>query len=1335
MKQAPYLALGEMIAAARVAVGLASQGELAVRLRVTQQSVSRWEAGTHRPKADQLAAISQIANADISLLRRLAGYDLLPVQSFVEPFPVDRLDPVTFEVFIADLAQALYPSGQVRRVGGTGHDQDGIDVEAWIERRRVVWQCKRMNRFGPAEVNAVVKAFTGQADRKILALSRVASPQAAAALRAAPDWELWDKDDISRKIRTLPVEAQERLVDIFFRGQRQALLGRPEPGPWRASQDFFRPFDSQDLAFSHGWALLGREEEMARLEQALEAPPPTVVVLSAAGGMGKSRLLKALSDVIAAARPQVVMRFLLGAEDATRANLETLGRGEKILVVDDAHDRDGLGVLLAFAADRTNNTRLLLATRPYSLHRIRREAAVHGLSDPVVVDLAPLSRKDLEALAGQVLEGAGAPVAWADAIVEASGGSPLFVSMAAKVMAKDRVAPELTKNASAIRDLVMGKFARVITGDLGQKGDERLHRDVLEILALVQPFHPQDPQLLGLLAQLKAIDQETAARVLRTFVEGGVIFPRGAQFRLMPDVLGDYLIEDCCLVAGGLSAFARRALDEMPPSLLPNVMVNLGRLDWRLNDGDTRQSTLLDSVWHRLQGIDNDWDRRLNAVKAVAIFQPRQALAFAANMARLGRAQRVLPDILRNIAYTEGHFVEVARLLWMLGRDDKREQGPNPSHAIRVLAELGDYQRQKPLRYNREALAFALNLADDDRQWGGHATPLDLLRPFLSTEGSTTRSEGRTFSVSGFVVDHEVVRPLRQQVINKLLALLDHPRVSIARRAAAMFEAALRGPIGIMGATAPEGGLDSLNAEFAQTLEQLRLRVVAGLRPIVAMELAKVAAWHARHARPNVAQVAQAVMDQLPIDSDFQLLCALGDGYGKVFVDMRDPELWRENYRVWIEGVIVSLEHAYPEAEPRRDRLEALLRDLADAGAKVEAAHTLVALLLGRDLAFAHAMIDDALLRGGSATRRFAGQALQAVLAQDRAVGLTLAERFVRTEAPDLSVAAAEGYLGFGEPLSASDERLLRGLLASHTYAVVAAAARAAWSLRKAEPEQVLSLLLSANITVDGKLVDEIALWLTSSEHGGLDLLDQDQATQLLQRLTPVPQLEGFWIDKLLAELSFRFPFQTAAFFITRVEMAARTNDYQFRPINHGPYAQEQLRFLEAPEGAAVVEQVWDWLQAHRDRDWFFQDAATTLFEAMFLFDDTALAAFLTPRLDTAIATDLELMGRLAAKTQPSFIFNQPDFVIGFLERVQAVDPGLLEEAVGHFVASAVSGVRGGDLGEPTPEDLFQLEGAERVLAGLSMISPAYLVYDRARRDALANIERSRRQGEATDAS
>lgn len=1324
-----YAQLGDAIATARKAAGVGAQRDLAARLGVTQQSVSRWEAGTHRPNLDQLVALAETLRLNPANLRLLAQYDQPAPRTFMNPFPVDLLGEVEFEQFVAELATSLHPGGVVKRAGGRGHDQQGLDVDIHrSEGERIIIQCKRTQRFGPADFAAMAAEVEVEADRKILALSRVASPQTEAAARGA-GWMLWDKDYMSRQVRGLPVEHQERLVDLFFRGQREALLGRPEPGPWMTADEFFRPFELKGRAFTHAWALAGREVELEALIAAMAAPEATLTVLCAAGGMGKSRLLlEAVRQIEAVS--DLPVRFLSGADNPTRSALDTLPKGPHIVVVDDAHDRDGLGVLFERAADETRQMRLVLATRPYARDRLCREAAVFGLAEPHALDLPALSKPKLIDLATEVLLQFDGDPDWAEHVVARTGGSPLVTAMAARVVARERLDVELAKSEKALRSVILGKFEKVITGDLGQRGEEALHRDVMHLLALVQPFNPNDKNLLDLLEAVQGIKPEASSRAMRNLLEGGVAFRRAGACRLMPDVLGDYLIDTTCLDdTGQLSFFARRVLDQVSSGMLTNVLVNLGRLDWRMHDGDPSESQLLDSVWRSLDTIEAEWDPRLNAVRAAALYQPGKALDFVTRQLQRGRRLRELPDILKAVAYGSGDLRQVAPLLWAMGKDDPAELGPNPGHALRVLVDLSGYDPRRGMTFSNQALEFGLALMDDPTAWDAPHMPLRVIEPLLSVEGMTTEAVGQHFSMTPFFINMEVVRPLRAKIIEKVIALLSDTRLNVAYAAASFLPNALRSPIGMLGASPPEDGHAVHDPEFVDTLRRLEAKVRQGLPPLVGVAIDRAVSWQARHGAPSVARAAQAVRTALPDDLEFQVRDAIEDGASDRFLD-EDNDRWQRRQDRWLKTLTTQLRAKYNQPEALRAYLETVFAEFKSARAGSGSAYMLVHGLLADDRALAERLIEDGLERPGSGTIGFASNALSFLLRDDRGNGRAWARRMLQSDDPLMAIRVASAFHGERD-LDDDDLVILRGLLKADDNQVICRAIDAlSWSDLPADAK--LDLLLEVPARPDKHLGARLARAIAGGSDEKLaPFVTPEQAVRLLAKFETIEQFDTTWTDRLLAVFSLQFPHETAGLLKARVEEAARRNDYGFRAANHGPYLHHRPRFVETPAGVEALKGLWTWLKSANHENDLYQRAALQVFQYAMLHDGPFVADFLGAELDLADVDTLWAMSALVRHAHHSFAFNQADFVVRFLERCRQVDLELAEGATDRLFAMAVSGVRSGVAGEPMPRDVADRDKAIAMLSRLSRLSPAYRLYDEVRRSAEASIAYAHRQAEA----
>src|SRR5260370_5880112 len=202
----PYAEFGNLLAELRRKAGIDHQSQLADLVKVSQQTVSRWEAGASRPRASQIPVLAQVLSTKAETAETLlaaAGYaPKTTVVSFDKPFPVDGLSPESFERFCQSALQYLYADAEMYAVGGPGHTQEGADIDVTFPDGTChSFQCKRVLQFGPRDVDNAVAAHTKLAAKKIILLSRVASPRTRAAAGEHPGWSIWDKEDISRLVR------------------------------------------------------------------------------------------------------------------------------------------------------------------------------------------------------------------------------------------------------------------------------------------------------------------------------------------------------------------------------------------------------------------------------------------------------------------------------------------------------------------------------------------------------------------------------------------------------------------------------------------------------------------------------------------------------------------------------------------------------------------------------------------------------------------------------------------------------------------------------------------------------------------------------------------------------------------------------------------------------------------------------------------------------------------------------------------------------------------------------------------------------------------------------
>jgi transcriptional regulator with XRE-family HTH domain len=1341
---APYEAFGKLVTSFRLQAGLAQQSDLASLLKTTQQTVSRWEAGLSRPRDKQMPLLATVLQVDVAELLAAAGYTArIPVATFDQPFPIDALSPDSFERFCLYFLFQMYPDAAVHRVGGPGHTQDGLDVDAiFPDGTSFSFQCKRVDDFGPSKVRSAVTKHTRPANKKFLLLTRpAASPQARQTINEYSDWDIWDREDVSRLIRqSLSKDQQLRLVDTFFHGQRLALLGETEAGPWQTSDQFFGAFGPGQKAFSHQWQLVGRDPDLGAISGALSNHGVAITLLIGSGGSGKSRVLKQAIEEFELTHPDVLVRFLSPTESLTNKSLEDLGTHAKLLIVDDAHEHEDLQLLFQYAATPANKTVLLLSLRPYGLEHVKGQATSFALNGDRVVErkLAPLTLEQATQLATEVLTKFGGPVAAAKEIARLTLDCPLFTVVGSQVVAEENIPLELAKNEGQFRNTLLARFQDIIAGHIGSKSDADQVRKLLKILALVQPFYPEDHAVSLAAEQIEGIHPSDVSRLIRLLVEAGVLFKRGGKHRLSPDLLADHIIETNCIsVNGGSTGYAERVIDATKQAQLENVLLNLGKLDWRLTNGDPSNSRLLDGVWQRLQPSSKYADPCIAAVKAVAFYQPQRALAFVEKLIREGTYLEDLPNVIKHAAYNFEYLQHACECLWHLGKKDARVLNSNPGHAIRVLSELAAVEPNKPIAFNEAIVDFAISLLKQNDSWTGSYTPFDLLSGFMQTEGHTTTSNGRAITFGPFLVSPEATRSGRAKVVDATIALLTHSNTRIAVLAAKFAPNCLRYPMGQFGTQVDPRNRDTWTEEFVRTLEKIEQVVKTNqLDPLVLIQITRGVSWLANFAQNEASPVAQRIISLLPSSLEFRTVLAMEDGYGHsiAHADFKQQQLDRAEF---MDVLVRDLISKFSDGEELRIYLALVLGKIKEAHPEgISSAYVLFEGLIRESYALAKAIAENASNDTASITARFSGISLSRILAEDHLSGVALAERFLETDVSDLQAAIGRAYCllppkekGYEE----SDLRLIRAVLSSKNEWVVRNGIEAVRTVASYDKRLAIDLLALVDIAMSNGVADEVFILFQRDESIPFRSLTSSDIKHFLDALLPLATLDGYWVETFLSRASKYHALSTAKFFMSRVEHAASQNDWNFRPCNYGPYIHVPLRFRESAEFAVLLREVCHWMTTRSDGNLNFEYRVGELFEAMFKPFDDEIISFIRDWIEVAPASDIRVIARILKEAESSFVFVHRDLVTRFLERANQYGKELLDISTSSLIGAAISGVKSSIPGEPCPADIATRDEAEKAMQAIPRFAPARALYETLQRHANDCIQRAIMDRESFD--
>lgn len=1339
MKTQPrYKNFGERLRQLRQARGVGTQGELAQVLGVTQQTVSRWEAGTSRPRADEVPPIAAVLRSDSQQLLAVAGYapDGVTV-SFDRPLPLHALSADSFERFSLDFLATHFPFEKVHPAGKSGHKQFGIDIEVVFADSTIhTFQCKREKDFGAAKVRRAIAAHSAQAAKKFILLSRVASPRARAEVRTHADWDLWDQEDISRQFRSLPIVEQRRIVDIFFPGQRFPLLGESAPGPWLTVADFFAPQLVKGRVFNQGWELVGRARELDGLAHALGDSSAVAVSLIGVAGGGKSRVLRSALDAYTVARPDVLVRVVSPTEEVTAKSLEELGQGDKLLVVDDAHDRSDIGQLVRYAADTRSCARLLLAYRPYWTWAIERELGQLGLTGTLArsVTLEIPSKTDATLLAAQVLSAHGASTDAALTIADLAYDSPLAVVVGAQIVAKERVHPQLFGSNAEFRSVVLNHYEKVIAEDIAVGKDrERLHA-MLRILALIQPVVPDDHPVLELFAAIERIDASDASRLARLLIDSGVLFKRGLKYRLSPDLLADSIIETACITSRGESnGYAERVFAAAIPEHKKHVLLNLGRLDWRRNDGDTSKSPLLDQLWTSLAWEDKSHHPQVDAAAAAAYFQPRQALTFAQRLVDQGHGKE--EDVCRMIraaAYNLDYLTDACALLWEAGQDDARPTNRHPNHPIRLLTDLAAPEPRKPIEHVEQVVDFALSLLDAPGNWTGAHTPLDVLRGALATEGQfTSAANSRAITISRYAVQRERVIDVRQRVISALCANVSHAHQRRAFLAAGLLGDALRGPM-----APPAGTDDSWGDEFVDTLQ--RLDTLLDTRPIIAPVLVRIAEsihWHAFYGPPRTRPIAVRIIGRLDRDIETRTVRALIDAWGSNTWPIEKEAVGRPQHEADIDMLCRDLAGRYHVPEALAHFLNDRLNDIKSATGSPEygPAQLFIGRLLSTNINLARYLVHARLSGEQTLLTTYGGRALGALITQAPDEACRHVADMLEHGATHLRL-VAEGYMFATHPAPYSDIDVaaLRRVFASQDGAVLVYASNIAREVARSDKQLAIDLLASVNVDLALRSTPDFFMLLAHDDTIPFALIRDDQLQRLIEGLLGAPDLDDYWLNAFLKKAIRRAPELVLDLAKARIDDALHSDDWSKRPLGGVFRDQSALVMLAQPEGPRLLMNLLDWSRERISDNLYAYHFAELVRVLCGPYDATCVAV-LEDWARGGTAEHYTVLTAVLREAGQSFIYDHGPFIGRVLHTARILGRKVHKNLSSAIFASAVSGFRSGMPGKPFESDLLLKAYAERELAQLSRTDAAYDLYRGLREHAVREIERQQREGRLMD--
>ncbi|MEW2559680.1 helix-turn-helix domain-containing protein [Streptomyces griseorubiginosus] len=1328
------------IRAAREARGW-DQAELARRLDVGQQTVSRWERGQTSPRGEKL-----------QLLRAALGIDgaaTAPRRPLLEELPFNRLDAYQFEAFCDALASRLYPDAQeVLRYGVSGDKQHGIDIRVvTADGERIGIQCKKYEKFQPASfTKAVAELDRAKAgvDRCVLFLSTRATAAVVAACDELDEWTIWDSRVLSREVSKLPPDQARTLIDRFFPDMREEFLGVRNPSVWQTTDEAF-PISLPSPVYSHEFQLVGRTALLEAMTAfAASSEGPRIGVLTGSAGQGKSRLLCQLARQHVSG-PGGSVRVLLPGP-FTPEEVEHLPTDDRLLVlIEDAHERsDDLALVVTGVLRARPAARLVIATRPYGRHVVQQALRAAKVEESEIPrwELSALGGNDALMLASEIL-GEGQEHA-ARVVAQVAADSPLLLVNAASALRRGKLDVHALQSSTDVHRLLLDVFVQSALSQSLQPDDDRA---LLHAIAALQPVATDVPQFQDALSGILQMPFSRISPRLLHLEGTGIVVRRGASIRISPDLLGDVLLAEAALNPhdGSPNEYLREVREHADGDALANALLNAGRVDWQWNGSGSRRGSVLDPLW---AVMEDEFKRGgaytraalLQLLLRIAPFQPQRVLdvmRWALDNPTVqddrpdsmdwmpgtyGQADVLhkVPRVLEAVAVDLDQLRGVYDLLWSLGRNDTRPLNQNPDAALRVLLDLASYVPGKPADYQEILLDAVADWVEQAPPNPANRMPLALLDPLFSSTAEGRTMEGWTLTLSRYPVRVEVVAPIRRRAAAILLDQYTSGHEGRAAVAAASLEDAVRDQ---------SDAFEPCNIEL---LRELANRVTATQPgPLVSLETRRSLSWTVKYGPTQMREAAQTVVDALPDNTEHRLALLLHTGaYDETLVPGPEENESLES----IQNHWAALRHQTLGEFRKQTASQAadLLVSLIERGHRVLASHSegvhvvlkealqecpdLVPALLDR-LARAeegaarvmlpsvlHASFEQDVLRAMDTCRE--------LVADGGAVGVQAVSEALQKYIPEPSVQEA-GALALARALADHPDPMVRaGVLGM------------AVSMLPTSKDEALGLLTSVPFGETGAVPYRLWWAFTMDRLLSWDQLTDSQRSYFLAQLTALPTLNDHTVQQFVAHLAEADPEAAVGLLCARIERWEE--DPAKKRFDPMPYQWSvRLPLPDSPVRLDLMRSVRNWLAQPHENPWRRELHAPDLFWTVAgPADELTLSFFLEPYQEGN--SELAYAAAPLLKKMPkTIIWEHVDYVSALLKTAFRLSEDLFRRTAGNLHASVVSGFRSGTPGQPYPEDLDIRERAQHIRARLPRGSAVDLFYKALVDSAQHNIDRT----------
>jgi len=1243
----------------------------------------------------------------------------IPVQPLLAELPLDELTEDRFEDFLTSLMGILFPTGKASRWGSRGHKQNGIDIIVVEKGKNIaLGQCKRQKNFGPAAVEKAVKAVSIEADKKYLFLSRVASPKVREKINEYSGWELWDVNDISRFIQqTKYKDKAMRLVDIYFPGYRELFLGFSRPSPWRLPEEYFSPTYYNHENFNHNWRMVGREVEIERLVSFVKQDEKIISYVVGPGGIGKTKLLKEISSRLS---DIVEIRILPGDSQCHDSDFELLPiEDDLLIIIDDAHDVSSIGSLLSNILHHKSNIKIIIATRPYKLSFLKETTSKYEL-DPLQISLEDLRFDEALSLAAEALNKTTSDRI-SRQLASLTTDCPLATVVGGNLIKKGDLDPAVLASDTNVRDCIMRGYHSAL---LNNAVDKDTQRGVLKLVAALQPVRTNQDDVRDTISKILGKPYDELFEHLKSLERVGIIRRRGDSLRIVPDLLGDFILADAVYDKDGRhdTGYIQRIMPVLAESCVENLLINMSRVDSQLRYQD-KSIDLIDPILKefriRIEQADLvDRLRFVGILRKIGYFQPRCVLNITRWLIEnptdnfdisheswrkiypenYDAVLKEIPSAIKAAAVHEDTIEEAISQLWELSIYFSKLSPLKYSLPLQALCDLAKFEDGKPIRFNECIIDFFSEFFLNDQP----LSPLDFLSSMFATEGYRFINAGGVFSFQPFILNPDSIMKTRQRVID--IAIDELGSCDLIRSSAAVkaLIQAVKLPQSYFDKPVPLDELEKWIPNIVNTINRISERIsTLDVDPFVLVELGKLLRRQRGSRSEEVCNAAKAAFLKIPKSPEYLFSLALRGEWRLISFDHDAYDL--EANRTCLIDAIIDGFRTYTDEQLLDVILARIIVNQEIFGnSSCSACFWIEPLLDNRSN-----LVDVVLERLNSLTdvagiNHILPAVLSVYINRDLNAIIKIRQLFEYGDHERRrAVANALGWNRDCRDFRAGEMDLLLEISKDSDAEVRKNVVRAAQLVScSGDRDSAVLILSSVRFSDDKDLAD---VFFKSFEQG-ICLNDFSDAVraQIWQDAVMLLDVGGLFILSFFQRNSINGVSSLVRFFQDRIEYAEQLdspNDYIVIPYS----SRAESLFVDLVDDqyfSEVLSGILNWI-AQKDESFLRHELGAKLFSSIADNYDDRVKEVLLEFLDFDDFLTVCVVGKVLSEAPRNFVLCHVDFVDSIFQKLSSRDTDIedYDALFSGLFAAAVSGERiGGGPGEPFPQTV-EIRDKSRIIA------------------------------------